>query len=74
MIPNHPQFVQAAADRSKVGAENYSAPGSGVVVRSCAPIVHGLGNTLPAGANRYSAPTRVPPPASPMPQPLPVST
>jgi len=53
MIPNHPKFLEAIADKKKVGVKFYSTADSGVVDRICAPISYGLGNDNSDGLNRY---------------------
>ncbi len=53
MIPNHPQFIEAIAERKKVKAKYYSKADSGVIERICAPIDYGPGAGPSDGLNRY---------------------
>ncbi len=55
MLPNHPLFVEAILENKKVKVQYYSAPDSGVVDRTGAPLDYGPGAAGKAGdgMNRY---------------------
>ena len=53
MIPNHPQFLAAIAERKKVRLRFYSLADDGVLDRTCLPLDYGPGPGFPDGLNRY---------------------
>lgn len=53
MIPNHPQFIEAIAERKKVRVRFYSTADSGIVERICAALDYGPGAGPYDGLNRY---------------------
>jgi len=53
MIPNHPRFIEAIAQKKKVSVTFYSQPDSGVLDRVCAPLDYGPGVGFHDGLNRY---------------------
>ena len=53
MIPNHPRFLEAIADKKKVSVRFYSTADNGVIDRVCAPMDYGPGGGNPDGLNRY---------------------
>jgi hypothetical protein len=53
MIPNHPVFIEAVQERTKVNVRFYSQADSGVLDRVCAPMDYGPGEASGDGLNRY---------------------
>jgi len=53
MIPNHPQFIEAIAEKKKVWVRFYSTADNGVLEHVCAPMDYGPGGDTHDGLNRY---------------------
>lgn len=53
MITNHPQLLEAIAERKKVRVRFYSVADDGVIDRTCAPLDYGPGAGPADGLNRY---------------------
>jgi hypothetical protein len=53
MIPNHPRFLEAIAEKKKVSVRFYSKADGGAIDRICAPMDYGPGGATPDGLNRY---------------------
>jgi hypothetical protein len=53
MIPNHQQFIEAIAAKTKVCLRFYSIPDAQVVDRICAPLEYGPGSDAKDEVNRY---------------------
>jgi hypothetical protein len=53
MVPNHPQFLDAIAEKNLIRIEFYSKPDEGVIDRECAPLDYGPVVGEEGSQNRY---------------------